>query len=186
LAASAVIRRFLPIRIVSYRDVEDLLAERGLIVSNESIRCWVLKFAPKIARNLRQTRPKGHGRLYIWRAVQAKARFSSSWFSPDSINPRRRGRSGSCFDVRALFERLLSPTNSDPPEPPFAKLVCQDQQGLRAPTIERRTRISRFDDANEKSANSAQRSPMRSSTVLSTRKSHEQPFDASAVSGCSP
>jgi putative transposase len=29
---------------LSYRDVEDLLAERGLIVSNESIRRWVLKF----------------------------------------------------------------------------------------------------------------------------------------------
>ena len=29
---------------LSYRDVEDLLAERGLMVSNESIRRWVLKF----------------------------------------------------------------------------------------------------------------------------------------------
>jgi putative transposase len=30
---------------LSYRDVEDLLAERGLTVSNESICRWVLKFA---------------------------------------------------------------------------------------------------------------------------------------------
>ena len=29
---------------LSYRDVEDLLAERGLTVSNESIRRWVHKF----------------------------------------------------------------------------------------------------------------------------------------------
>jgi transposase-like protein len=29
---------------LSYRDVEDLLAERGLEVSNETIRRWVLKF----------------------------------------------------------------------------------------------------------------------------------------------
>jgi hypothetical protein len=35
---------------LSYRDVEDLLAERGLTVSNESIRRWVLKFAPLIAK----------------------------------------------------------------------------------------------------------------------------------------
>jgi hypothetical protein len=34
-----------------YRDV-DLLAERGLTVSNESIRRWVLKFGPIMARNL--------------------------------------------------------------------------------------------------------------------------------------
>jgi transposase-like protein len=38
---------------LSYRDVEDLLAERGLMVSNESIRRWVLKFGPAIAKNLR-------------------------------------------------------------------------------------------------------------------------------------
>ena len=35
---------------LSYRDVEDLLAERGLEVSNESIRRWVLKFGSAIAR----------------------------------------------------------------------------------------------------------------------------------------
>jgi putative transposase len=35
------------------RDVEDLLAERGLMVSNESIRLRVLKFGPIIAKNLR-------------------------------------------------------------------------------------------------------------------------------------
>jgi len=47
---------------LSYRDVEDLLAERGLTVSNESIRRWVLKFGPVIAKNLRGTRPKPHTR----------------------------------------------------------------------------------------------------------------------------
>ncbi len=43
---------------LSYRDVEDLLAERGLTVSNESIRLWVYKFGALIAKNLRETRPK--------------------------------------------------------------------------------------------------------------------------------
>src|SRR5262249_25645013 len=46
--------------ILSYRDVEDLLAERGLIVSNEAIRRWVLKFGPAIAKNLRAIRPKAY------------------------------------------------------------------------------------------------------------------------------
>lgn len=31
---------------VSFRDVEDLLDEWGIAVSNKSIRCWALKFAP--------------------------------------------------------------------------------------------------------------------------------------------
>jgi transposase-like protein len=71
---------------LSYRDVEDLLAERGLTVSNESIRRWVLKFGPVIAKNLRGTRPKPHNRwhldemvvsiagrqLFMWRAVDSE------------------------------------------------------------------------------------------------------------------
>ena len=39
---------------LSYRDVEDLLAERGLEISNETIRRWLLKFGPVVARNLRR------------------------------------------------------------------------------------------------------------------------------------
>ena len=31
---------------LSYRDVEELLAERGLDISYETVRCWVLKFGP--------------------------------------------------------------------------------------------------------------------------------------------
>jgi hypothetical protein len=50
---------------LSYRDVEDLLAERGLMVSNESIRRWVLKFGPIIAKNLRAIRPKPHSRWHL-------------------------------------------------------------------------------------------------------------------------
>src|ERR671916_3307777 len=43
---------------LSYRDVEDLLAERGLEISYETVRRWVLKFGPAVARRLRQLRPK--------------------------------------------------------------------------------------------------------------------------------
>jgi transposase-like protein len=41
---------------LSYRDVEDLLAERGLDVSYETVRRWVLKFGPLFARELRRRR----------------------------------------------------------------------------------------------------------------------------------
>ncbi len=68
---------------LSYRDVEELLAERGLDVSYESIRRWVLKFGPAFARRLRRRRPRpssrwhldemvvriGGKRMYLWRAV---------------------------------------------------------------------------------------------------------------------
>jgi putative transposase len=42
---------------LSLRDVEDLLAARGLDVSYETIRRWVLKFGPAVARALGLTRP---------------------------------------------------------------------------------------------------------------------------------
>ena len=68
---------------LSYRDVEDLLAERGLDISYESVRRWFLKFGAPIARNLRHTRPIPNGywhldemvivirgqRYWLWRAV---------------------------------------------------------------------------------------------------------------------
>src|SRR3984893_12462837 len=68
---------------LSYRDVEDLLAERGLEVSYETVRRWVLKFGPAIARQLRRCRPRPSDRshldemvvriagklMYLWLAV---------------------------------------------------------------------------------------------------------------------
>src|SRR6476660_1307769 len=43
---------------LSFRDVEDLLAERGVDVSYESVRRWALKFGPIFARELRRRRPR--------------------------------------------------------------------------------------------------------------------------------
>ncbi len=43
---------------LSYRDVEEMLAERGLDVSYETVRRWFLKFGSTIAANLRRTRPR--------------------------------------------------------------------------------------------------------------------------------
>ena len=68
---------------LSYRDVEDLLAERGLDISYESVRRWFLKLGAPIARNLCHTRPIPNGywhleemvivirgqRYWLWRAV---------------------------------------------------------------------------------------------------------------------
>ena len=68
---------------LGFRDVEDLLAERGIIVSYEAIRIWCQKFGPDYARKLKRRQ----GRLgdiwhldevfiringqqqYLWRAV---------------------------------------------------------------------------------------------------------------------
>ena len=50
---------------LSYRDVEDMLAERGIDVSYETVRRWALKFGTVIARKLRRGRPRLDGRWYL-------------------------------------------------------------------------------------------------------------------------
>jgi transposase-like protein len=41
---------------LSLRDVEEMLAQRGIDVSYETIRAWTVKFGPKITANLRRRR----------------------------------------------------------------------------------------------------------------------------------
>jgi putative transposase len=60
---------------LSYRDVEDLLAERGLDISYETARRWVLKFGPLIARRLRPRFPP----VIIQHAVWLYLRFTLSY-----------------------------------------------------------------------------------------------------------
>jgi putative transposase len=50
---------------LSYRDVENMLAERGIDVSYETVRRWVLKFGGVIARRLRRGRPRPDGRWHL-------------------------------------------------------------------------------------------------------------------------
>src|SRR4028119_1884183 len=71
---------------LSFRDVEELLVERGLEVSYETVRRWAVKFGPAFAKNLRRLRPKpsntwhldemavriGGNRMWLWRAVDSE------------------------------------------------------------------------------------------------------------------
>ena len=68
---------------LSFRDVEDLMAQRGIDLSYETIRMWTRKFGRLFAHNLRNSRPApsarwhldemvvriGGKRMYLWRAV---------------------------------------------------------------------------------------------------------------------
>ena len=90
---------------LSYRDVEELLAERGLDVSYETVRRWVLKFGPAIARRLRRRRPRPSDRWHLDEMVVRiagsgcicgvpsimKARCSTCWFSAGVTAGRRCG-----------------------------------------------------------------------------------------------
>ena len=68
---------------LSYREVEELLFARGIVVSYETVRQWTMKFGPEYAARLRRRQPrpgdKWHldevfikingERQYLWRAV---------------------------------------------------------------------------------------------------------------------
>jgi transposase-like protein len=95
---------------LSYRDVEELLAERGLDMSYETVRRWVLKFGPAFARNLRRPRPKPSStwhldemvvstqgqRMYLWRAVDSEGRSWISLSNPSGIKRRLSNLCANC------------------------------------------------------------------------------------------
>ena len=55
-----------------FRDVEDLLAERGIMISYETVRRWVNHFGPAIAADLRKRRPKPHSTWLIQQTLETK------------------------------------------------------------------------------------------------------------------
>ena len=152
-------------------------------VSNESIRRWVLKFWPVIARNLRGTRPKPHSRwhldemvvsiagrqMYMWRAVDNEGEVLEILVQP------QRDKAAAVRLLRTLLRRqgfvpaVIITDKLRSAERHFAKLasrVCMSKDC--APTIARRIRTSRFDDANEKCKASNQSNQL-SSLFPSTR-----------------
>src|SRR6202521_438868 len=162
---------------LSYRDVEDLLAERGLDLSYETVRRWVLKFGPSIARKLRWQRPRPSDRwhldemvvriagrhMYLWRAVDHEGEVL------DMLVPRRRDKRAAVRLMRKLLRKqgftpkLLVTDKLGSYVSAFRHLhlTCPHEQGLRKnnraenshQAVRRRERkMQRF-----KSARSAQR-----------------------------
>src|SRR6202047_2150339 len=162
---------------LSYRDVEDLLAERGLEVSYETVRRWVLKFGSAFARRLRRCRPRPSDqwyldemvvriagkRMYLWRAVDHEGEVL------DMLVQRRRDSRAALRLTRKLLRKqgfapkLLTTDKLSSYGSAFRhlRLTCPHEQGLRANNraenshqiVRRRERkMQRF-----KSAGSAQR-----------------------------
>ena len=132
---------------LSYRDVEELLAQRGLDISYETIRRWVRKFGSVIARRLRLRRPRpskrwhleemvvriAGRRMYLWRAVDHEGEIL------DVLVQRRRDRRAALKLMRKLLRkqgfaprlvvtdklRSYGAAFRDP------HLSCRHEQGLR-------------------------------------------------------
>ena len=102
---------------LSLRDVEDLLAERGIIVSYETIRSWVNRFGPQFAAKIRRTRPSPADKWHLdemgiringkphwlWRAVDANGDVL------DILVQSRRNKAAAKRFLRKLLKRWERP-----------------------------------------------------------------------------
>ena len=103
---------------LSFRDVEDLLAQRGVEVSYESIRRWCMKFGPDYAaRAKRRNRRRGDiwhldevfvkiagRRQYLWRAVDQDGDVIGIL-----VQPKRDGRAAVRFLRKLLRDQGCAP-----------------------------------------------------------------------------
>ena len=97
---------------MSFRDVEDLLAERGIDISYETVRLWVLKFGQAYARRIRRRRDPafdvwhldevfvniGGKQMYLWRAVDGEGTV------PDVLVQKRRNKRAALKLMRKLLK----------------------------------------------------------------------------------
>jgi putative transposase len=103
---------------LSYRDIEDLLAERGVTVSYETIRLWCIKFGALYSKRLKR-KHRGYGdtffidevfvkingkQHYPWRAVDQDGEVVDVY-----LQERRDGATAKRF-----FKRLLRNNGSEP------------------------------------------------------------------------
>jgi transposase-like protein len=149
---------------LSFRDVEELLAERGIDASYETVRRWFLKFGPSIAANIRRSRPRPSdhwhldemvisicgGKYWLWRAVDNEGEVL------DFLVQRRRDAQA----AKKLMVKLLKKHGFAPSWVVTDRLrsypAGSARSGSRLSTIGaceqttgRRTRISRYDAENE-------------------------------------
>src|SRR4249919_462717 len=173
---------------LSFRDVEDLLAERGIEVSYETIRQWAMRFGPAIARDLRSRRPRPHGQwhldemfvsiggkwMYLWRAVDAEGEVL------DCLVQSRRDKRAALRLMRKLIRkyRMVPATFVTDRLPSYAAardelpLPIAHERGLRqnnraesshVPVRRRERKMQRF-----RSAGSAQRFLSSHASVYNT------------------
>ena len=132
---------------LSFRDVEELLAERGIETSYETVRRWVLKFGPAFARNLRRLRPKPTGtwhldemvvsvqgkRMYLWRAVDSEGEVLDLLVQPkrDTAAALRLMRKLLKKQGYAPDELVTDKLGSYGAAKRELRLSCRHEQGLR-------------------------------------------------------
>ena len=104
---------------LSYRDVEEMLAERGIDVSYETVRAWFLKFGPAIAANLRRLRPRASDHWHLDEmVVRINGRKHWLWRAVDNegeqldvlVQTRRNAKAAKKLMKKLLKKQGFAPT----------------------------------------------------------------------------
>jgi hypothetical protein len=95
---------------LSNRDIEDLMAERGIAVSYESIRLWCIKFGPKYARRLRR-RHQGYGDTIFGGQLTRMARLWMCIYNAAGTERQQSISSSGCYERVAVNPDESSPTS---------------------------------------------------------------------------
>src|SRR6266498_1340799 len=98
---------------LSYRDLEELLAERGIEVDHVSIYRWVQRFAPEFAE---AARARQHVIGHRWHVDETYVKVGGAWRylfrAIDQfvfLSPRRNGEAARRFFARAMGRTRVSP-----------------------------------------------------------------------------
>ncbi|MER7690944.1 IS6 family transposase [Streptomyces sp. NPDC097610] len=171
---------------LSFREVEELMLERGVVVSHETVRRWCGKFGQAYADSLRRTRPRPSDKWhldevfikvngewkYLWRAVDQDGSLL------DILVQSRRDKAA----AKRFFRRLLKRTGAVP------RIVTDKLRSYSAahrevmPSVEHRCHKG----LNNRAENSHQPTRQRERAMKGFRSVGAVQRFLSALSGISP
>ena len=146
---------------LSFRQVEDILHERGIDISHETVRFWVDRFGSKFAKEIRKKRAGQHSnwqwhldevfikingeRFYLWRAVDHEGEVLECF-----VTKRRNKAAAKKFLIKAMrntaHQGLLQRISYHPIALLFVRLeLLTDNYVEAGPTTDVKTHTYRFD-----------------------------------------
>ena len=170
---------------LSFRQVEDILHERGIDISHETVRFWVDRFGSKFAKEIRKKRAGQHSnwqwhldevfvkingeRFYLWRAVDHEGEVLECF-----VTKRRNKAAAKKFLIKAMRKhgspRLSQRISYHPIALLFVKLALPTSNYVEAgPTTDVKTHTYRFDGESEQCSYLKQQPRSRGLSVITVK-----------------
>jgi transposase-like protein len=129
---------------LSYRDLEEMMTERGLSVDHTTIFRWVQRYAPELEKRIRpHLKPCNDS----WRVDETSINIRKTWFSlyraVDSagntleflLRPTRDAEAATDFFLKALHSTTDGTPQAHPVEKQMAQSATADTPAIGAPRV---------------------------------------------------